>query len=233
MYNCKTCEKVFENKQAFCSHSRHCRAKSLGEDSTSHLLASRGWSKGLTKDTDPRLLNLATGQSERMKAWHSTLSKATKEATNKKISDTLTARGDAGGYRRGAGRSWKKGWYNGTWCDSSWELAWVVYQSEHGVTFARNTDAFIYFVDGKKLRYYPDFKVEGGYVEVKGWKDSKFEHKMAQFPETSKLVVLCREEMKEILIYVVDKYGKDFCKMYQPCECDETGETCNPEKVVG
>ena len=61
-----------------------------------------------------------------------------KETTNdieierrKKISDKMKKVG-GGGYRKGSGRR-KKGWYKGFWCDSSWELAWVIYQIEHDI----------------------------------------------------------------------------------------------------
>ena len=39
-----------------------------------------------------------------------------------------------GGKRHGSGRG-KKGWYKGYYCDSTWELAWVIYQLDHGVKF--------------------------------------------------------------------------------------------------
>jgi len=37
-----------------------------------------------------------------------------------------------GGKRIGSGRG-KSGWYKGYWCDSSWELAYVIYNIDHDV----------------------------------------------------------------------------------------------------
>ena len=43
----------------------------------------------------------------------------------------------SGGLRHGSGRG-KKGWYKGYWCDSTWELAWVIYQLDNGKVPVRN-----------------------------------------------------------------------------------------------
>ena len=42
-----------------------------------------------------------------------------------------------------------KGWYKGFWCDSSWELAYVIYNLDHGIEFRRNTEKFEYEYCGK------------------------------------------------------------------------------------
>ena len=36
-----------------------------------------------------------------------------------------------GGYRRGSGRG-KSGWYKNYWCDSTYELCWLIYQLDNG-----------------------------------------------------------------------------------------------------
>ncbi|MEI7942893.1 MAG: hypothetical protein WCH76_06985 [Candidatus Riflemargulisbacteria bacterium] len=55
----------------------------------------------------------------------------------KNLSVSMKAGGKSGGYRRKSGRG-KHGWYKGIWCDSSWELAWVMYHLDHGIPFERN-----------------------------------------------------------------------------------------------
>ena len=45
----------------------------------------------------------------------------------------------SGGYRKGSGVG-KGGWYKGYWCDSSYELAWIIFNIEHGNLFTRNTE---------------------------------------------------------------------------------------------
>lgn len=131
-------------------------------------------------------------------------------ARRKKISERMKLVG--GGYRRGSGRG-KKGWYKGYWCDSSWELAWIIYQLERGISFRRNEDKFEYTVDSVTHNYIPDFYVDGGYVEIKGYDCDKWQNKKEQFPR--KLTVLYEKDMTPILEYVRSKYGKNFVQLYE------------------
>lgn len=73
----------------------------------------------------------------------------------------------SGGIRKGSSRG-KSGWYKGYWCDSSWELAFVVYNLENDIIFQRNKMGFDYVFDNKNRKYYPDFLYsDGRYVEIK------------------------------------------------------------------
>lgn len=96
---------------------------------------------------------------------------------------------DRGGYG-------KQGWYNGYHCDSSWELAWVIYQLDQGITFKRNTkDKFPYKFEGKIYNYYPDFILsDGTYVEIKGYDSKKWKAKLKAFPQDLNLVVLYKND---------------------------------------
>ena len=92
------------------------------------------WAAGKTAETDDRIKRLARFNSKRLlgkPGWAHT------EECKQRISQSGRVNKLAGGYRRGSGRG-KKGWYKGYWCDSSWELAWVIYSLEHGVEFTRN-----------------------------------------------------------------------------------------------
>lgn len=119
-----------------------------------------------------------------------------------------------GGYRKGSGRG-KCGWYKGYWCDSSWELAYVIYNLEHNIVFERNTRKFEYEYEGKKLKYLPDFIKDGKYIEIKGYSNKQWEAKVAQFPKDETLIVLMYNEMKPYLDYVIKKYGNDYIKLYE------------------
>lgn len=55
--------------------------------------------------------------------------------------ETQMIRHSSGGKREGSGRG-KRGWYKGYYCDSSWELAWVIYNLDHGNQFKRNTNIY-------------------------------------------------------------------------------------------
>ena len=118
-----------------------------------------------------------------------------------------------GGYRERSVKG-KSGYYKGIWCDSSWELAWIVFHSEHNTDFRRNTDKFTYIFEGVERTYLPDFKVGKYWVEIKGYSTEQWESKVRQFPFPDKLIVLFGEDMSEIFRYVVDRYGKNFTCLY-------------------
>lgn len=141
-----------------------------------------------------------------------------KEAERKeKISETMKKNPKAGGLRSRSGRG-KKGWYKGYWCDSSWELAWVIYQIEHGFKFDRNWNGFKYFYENETHLYYPDYIIENHYYEIKGRRsyedlNEKNKQKINQFE--GNLSVLYSKDMKPYLDYVMQKYGNDFIKLYE------------------
>ena len=133
------------------------------------------------------------------------------EKYRKNMSEAAKRAGN-GGYYKNSGRG-KKGWYKGYWCDSSWELAWVIYNLEHNIKFERNKKGFEYIFENKKYKYYPDFKIENQYIEIKGWMDKRNEAKINQF--IGDLKVLFRRDLKNIFEYIEGKYGKDFIKLYE------------------
>ena len=63
------------------------------------------------------------------------------------MSATCKKNKKSGGYRRNGGKG-IRGWYKGYWCDSSWELAYVIYNLEHNIHFIRNTKGFNYKFEG-------------------------------------------------------------------------------------
>lgn len=128
----------------------------------------------------------------------------------KKISDKMKEVG--GGYRKGSGRG-KKGRYKGFWCDSSWELAWVIYHIEHNIKFDRNHEFFNYEYNGKTHKYYPDFIINGKYYEIKGYESEKSNIKIKSF--IKEIEVVDKHKIKPFVDYAVSKYGKDFIKLYE------------------
>jgi hypothetical protein len=121
-------------------------------------------------------------------------------------------KGKRGGYREKGGRG-KQGWYKNYYCNSSWELAWVIYQLEHNTNFKRNKEGFKYQFEGKEYKFYPDFIIDDNqYVEIKGYMGKKNEAKINSFPH--KLIVIDRKKIKPYINYVIKKYGKDYIKLY-------------------
>lgn len=134
-----------------------------------------------------------------------------------KISSTMRKNPSSGGLRKGSGRG-KKGWFKGFWCDSSWELAWVIYNIDHNFDFKRNQIGFEYEYEGKIRKYYPDFLMMGTFYEIKGRRsfekmDEENKEKIRQFKNN--LVILYEKQMKPYLNYVTEKYGKDFVTLYE------------------
>lgn len=115
-----------------------------------------------------------------------------------------------GGYREGSGRG-KQGWYKGIHCDSSWELAFVVYHKDNNLYIDRCKEKRSYIWEGKKHIYYPDFITDDGIIEIKGYSTSQWKSKEKQNPDVK---VLYKNEMKKYLDYVINTYGTDFIKLY-------------------
>lgn len=110
----------------------------------------------------------------------------------------------------------KSGWYKGIWCESSWELAWVIFHLEHKTPFTRCSDIFKCFdKEGIEREYHPDFKCLGYWIEIKGWETEKWKLKASQFPYPEKLVVLRQKDLTEIFTYVLDKYGSNYTDLYE------------------
>lgn len=120
----------------------------------------------------------------------------------------------SGGYRKGSGRG-KSGWYKGIQCDSSYELAWVIYNIEHGIKFERNKEGFDYFFNEKKHRYYPDYYLPENdtYIEIKGFNTTQHQSKINQFHK--KITVLYKKDLAYVFDYVIGKYGKNFIELYE------------------
>jgi len=118
----------------------------------------------------------------------------------------------SGGFREGSSRG-KSGWYKGYWCDSSWELAWVIYQLDHGNKFERNKIGFPYQFKGKESLFYPDFIVGEKYVEVKNFNSKRLEAKLNHFPH--EIEVLYKEGLVHEFEYVEEKYGKNYIELYE------------------
>lgn len=122
-----------------------------------------------------------------------------------------------GGYRKGSGYG-KSGWYHGIHCDSTWELAWVIFNEEHHVKFERITEPFVYSFDGVQHKYFPDFKLEDGtIIEIKGRKSREecSSQTKAKIDSVPNLKVLYKKDMEPILKYVTLKYGWEFIKLYE------------------
>lgn len=128
---------------------------------------------------------------------------------SKNLSKSL--RGKTGGLRPNAYKKYKSGLYHNIHCDSSWELAFVIYCEDHNISLERNHKFLTYTFENKEYKYYPDFIINGTLYEIKGYENNKAKAKHEQHPE---VIYLDKYKMKKYLDYVILKYGKDYIKLY-------------------
>lgn len=127
----------------------------------------------------------------------------------RKISCTMKKNPNAGGYRKGSGRG-HKGWYQNIFCDSSWELAFVVYHIEHDLFIKRCTEKRKYIYNNEIHTYLPDFVTSNGIFEIKGYNTLESMEKQKQNADVK---FLYENDMKVYLDYTMQKYGKEFWKV--------------------
>jgi hypothetical protein len=137
--------------------------------------------------------------------------KDSEEKRKQKISNTMKNNPKSGGYRMNSGRG-KKGWYKGIFCDSSWELAFVIWNIENNKHIERCKEKREYIFKGEKHIYIPDFIVEDEVIEIKGYSSKQWEEKIKQNPDVK---VLYKNDIKPYLDYVISKYGKNFISLYE------------------
>lgn len=137
--------------------------------------------------------------------------KDSEEKRKQKISNTMKNNHKSGGYRMNSGRG-KKGWYKGIFCDSSWELAFVIWNIENNKSIERCKEKREYIFKGEKHIYIPDFIVEDEVIEIKGYSSKQWEEKIKQNPDVK---VLYKNDIEPYLNYVISKYGKNFISLYE------------------
>lgn len=105
--------------------------------------------------------------------------------------------------------------------DSSWELAFWIYNTDMGFPIKRNTKSFDYIENGKKRKYFPDFIVGEQLIEIKGdhFKSGDLYEKHWKLKEEickrENIKVLYSSELSPMFDYVYKKYGKNYLKQFQ------------------
>lgn len=213
MPNCKFCEKDILTNGALATHEPFCKNNPGRVSRGRHPNAGRKpgsipWNKGLRGD--PRCQHSEEYKQNRIGKGTGRGSTPEREAERvRKI--TERAKLNNGGYRPGSGRG-KKGWYRGFFCDSTYELAYVVYCLDHNINIQRNTEKRQYIWNGVTKNYIPDFIVDEKLVEIKGYKSEQWEAKLSANPD---VIVLYQADLKPVFDYVINKHGKDFVKLYE------------------
>lgn len=119
--------------------------------------------------------------------------------------------------------------YNGNSFDSSWELAFFIYHIDHGskIQVHPSDKEFLYNYSGFVHRYYPDFKLDGKYVEIKGSqffnkdkfgnpydssKDLLYQAKYQCMVDNSVIIIT---DCSKYLLYIKNTYGKDYLEQFR------------------
>ena len=211
-WKCQTCDLIFETRQKLFSHRKDehpskngkanhymkCFCKFCGHESTSR--------SGLTIHEKSCIKN-----PERIHG-----SSFGKHYSEEVLNKSFRNNPNQGGLRKGSGRG-KKGWYKGFYCRSTWELAWLIYEIEiNSSNVEACHESFDYELDGKKHKYYPDFKIGDTYYEIKGWHRPDVDAKMQQFPKSKKYVLIeGKQQIAKYLNYAIEKYGNDLTVLYE------------------
>lgn len=141
-YICKYCGKICKNANSLRNHERLCPSNP-DRNYVSYTLGKTAWNKGLTKETS----NIVKEQAEKQSKTRTGVPRGPMSEEHKqKVLDGIRrakAEGkNVGGYRFHKSGHGKKCIYQGIFFDSSWEVAYYVYHTEHGVPLERNTDTF-------------------------------------------------------------------------------------------
>jgi hypothetical protein len=204
MNTCLHCQKTFSNKGGLGTHHPYCKSN---PDRVKRTKSPNAHAKKGSIPCNKGKEGLQTAWNKGMTGLEGT---PHTEETKQRLSEVAKER-KLGGYVQGSGRG-KKGWYKGFFCDSSWELAYVVYCLEHNIDIKRNTKKRQYIWQGVVKNYIPDFIVQGTITEVKGFKTEQWLAKLEANPDVK---VLYETDLEPVLEYVKNKYGKDFISLYE------------------
>lgn len=122
----------------------------------------------------------------------------------------------------------KQGWYKGIHCDSTWELAYLVYHIENNLYIERCTKYLDFIWNNEHHKYIPDFITDEGTIEIKGRKSKKSIEKEKQFPNVK---VIDIKLIKPYLAYVINKYGQNFWKQLYEDYSNEYKEKQYTDKI--
>ena len=164
------------------------------------------WSSGLTTKTDsriktrPELVGIRFGMSL---TGHT-------EQSKEKIRIKRLKKIESGDFDS-SGRKGHRGYYNGIYFHSSWELAFYVYQNEiNQKIIYRNKDVRIkYQSDGQDFIYIPDFVIDNQLYEIKGYLFGPRDHD--KYQQSKNMVrYIFKEDMQICINYCIEKYGSKF-----------------------
>lgn len=119
----------------------------------------------------------------------------------------------------------KKGKYRGYHCDSSYELAFLVYHLDHDIPIKRCDEFLSYTINGVTKKYLPDFVVYGVIYEIKGFMSETAKKKLEDNPH---VVLIDKNKIIPYINYVKNRYNiNDVTLLYEQRKC----KRCKTEVV--
>lgn len=117
---------------------------------------------------------------------------------------------------------YKTGLYKGIPCDSSWELAFLLWAEICGYTARRSTTKLSYIYKNRSRNYEPDFELTDGetvwVVEIKGRTNDpqwRAKEKSLKSVYKERAIVLGPSEMRRIIHVVEEHIGKGWENLYE------------------
>lgn len=199
--SCVLCRKVTSNL-GIAAHISQAHGNGKSSATLAANAARRGqkpWNAGISSSEETKA---------KQRAAASKLPRS--EETKSRIRLTAAKNRKSGGFREGGGKG-KKGKFKGIHCDSSWELAFLIWAFDQEKSIERVRTPRPYVFEGKKKLYYPDFLVNGEVYEIKGWKTPQWE---AKHEQNKDVIVLGLEDIQPMIDLAVAKYGRDFTIAY-------------------
>jgi len=235
---CKYCGRVCKNIYSLRSHEVFCKNNPNRIEPTGHRWTKderkkiKAWNKGKTavnKNGVKRYISPPELDEYIKDGWNVGISDEEREAYVEKIKykhvgrakdeELERLRKERISLKMLGNKNWeknktrgngKRGWYKGIYCDSSWELAYVVFHVEHNLPIKRSTLRLPFVWEGKTHTYIPDFETNEGIIEIKGRKTKKSLEKQNQYPH---IKVIDIDGIKPYLEYVITKYGINFIEV--------------------
>ena len=106
----------------------------------------------------------------------------------------------------------------------------MIYCLENKKKIERNKEGFDYIYENRNRKFYPDFIVDGEYVEIKNYMSELTDAKISQFPYN--ITIYYKDTIRPFLEYTINKYGKDFIKLYKETEMATTTQQQPQQQIT-
>ena len=225
MYICKTCGKPFDKKYSKWSNGNFCcrscantysstiRRQNINEQVHSKMYGKKYINGQMINVLDiysknPKLCsicgNIIPYEKRKSKTCcHECKKKLIHQTMKNKMSYNI------GGYVPGSCKG-KWGYYKGIYCDSTYELAYLIYCLDHNIDIKRCTETFEYEYEGKIHQYHPDFETNGELVEIKGYHTELVDIKLEAVKKPIKIMYY--DDLINMFDYVAKTYNKKYNK---------------------